>query len=154
MAHFWLVPVQWSGTEAQLLSERLLLEQSERRERFVSGLQSIHPRLLLVFKAALLLSDEVSAACGVEELPFLLAQEGDIRLIAEEQYEYYASSYEEVSAWPLSHCAEAYLNRLLSPQAAFVLLEQAQLEEDSTPWLQAMEGWLRQGLQVILLRED
>ncbi|CAG7620365.1 hypothetical protein ACFQI7_05820 [Paenibacillus allorhizosphaerae] len=152
MANLWLVPVRWDGTEAELHSERLLLEPEEHKERLLRAVQAVHPRLLLLFKAALLLDDEAADACGVAELPFALEQGGGIRLAAADALTDRAAGSEPL--WPLSHCAEAYLHRLIAPAEAEQLMAAVNAEPDIQPWIQAMRNWFGQGLHVILLRED
>jgi hypothetical protein len=152
MANIWLVPVEWDGFSAMLRQERLPLHPPEHRERFLTSMQRVHSRLLLLFKAAMLLDDEAAEACGVGKLPFSLGHEESIRLVVARGLS--KAPTEEIPAWPLSHCGEAYLNRLLTPAETAELLASARVEPEALSWLQAMEGWLRQGLQVILLRED
>ncbi|WP_137670499.1 hypothetical protein [Paenibacillus naphthalenovorans] len=82
MAKFWLMPVQWDGSYAVLGEERLLLEPEQARIRFVEALRPVHPRLLLSFKAELLLADEALEACGTDALPFdLLIWDKDNRSV-------------------------------------------------------------------------
>ncbi|GCL72600.1 hypothetical protein PN4B1_25270 [Paenibacillus naphthalenovorans] len=54
----------------------------------------------------------------------------------------------------MSHCAEAYFNRLMTPQEALSLLSQTDAGKEAEPWLETMRQWLEQGRFVILLRED
>lgn len=116
MAKFWLMPVQWDGSYAVLGEERLLLEPEQARIRFVEALRPVHPRLLLSFKAELLLADEALEACGTDALPFDLGQGQPIRLAAGEQK---GQEPEQGEDYPLSHCAEAYFNRLMTPQELY-----------------------------------
>ncbi|ALS21343.1 MULTISPECIES: hypothetical protein [Paenibacillus] len=151
MAKFWLMPVQWDGSYAVLGEERLLLEPEQARIRFVEALRPVHPRLLLSFKAELLLADEALEACGTDALPFDLGQGQPIRLAAGEQK---GQEPEQGEDYPLSHCAEAYFNRLMTPQEALSLLSQTDAGKEAEPWLETMRQWLEQGRFVILLRED
>lgn len=151
MAKFWLMPIQWDGDYAQLGKDKILLNPEEARIRFVEALRPVHPRLLLSFKAELLLSDEALDACGTDALPFDLGQGQAIRLAAGGQQDTESVQAEE---YPLSHCAEAYFNRLMTPQEASSLLIDVVIDKETEPWLEAMRKWLAEGRHVILLRED
>ncbi|MBP1156303.1 MULTISPECIES: hypothetical protein [unclassified Paenibacillus] len=151
MAKFWLIPILWDGQYALLGEDKILLEPEEARIRFVEALRPVHPRLLLSFKAELLLADEALDACGTDMLPFDLGHGLAIRLVAGEQQDTESIQAEE---YPLSHCAEAYFNRLMTPQEASSLLLDTVNDKDTGPWLQTMRKWLAEGRHVILLRED
>ncbi|MDO3678175.1 hypothetical protein [Paenibacillus ehimensis] len=150
MSDFWLVPLSWDGETALLGGERLRLEPEGLRMRFTEAMGRIHPRLLMMFKAHLLPEDESGGVCGTEELPFALAQSGDIRLSAAAEH----SDTDAPPTWRLSHCAEAYLNRMLTAWEAEALLRQAEAEPEAERWLDTMRTWTAGGRQVILLRED
>ncbi|WP_010491869.1 hypothetical protein [Paenibacillus elgii] len=155
MSDFWLVPLSWDGETALLGGERLRLEPEDLRMHFLEAMGRIHPRLLMMFKAHLLPEDESGEVCGTEELPFALAQSGDIRLsAAAEPSEAMIDDADEHPTWRLSHCAEAYLNRMLTAREAAALLRQADVEPEAERWLDAMRTWTAGGRQVILLRED
>ncbi|KZE76452.1 hypothetical protein AV654_23615 [Paenibacillus elgii] len=156
MSDFWLVPLSWNGETAVLGGGRLRLEPEDLRMRFLETMGRIHPRLLMMFKAHLLPEDESGEVCGTEELPFALAQSGDIRLSAAESSEAMNDDVGEHPTWRLSHCAEAYLNRILTAREAAALLRQAEADPESEAerWLDAMRTWTAGGRQVILLRED
>ncbi len=153
MADFWLVPLSWDGETAVLGGERLQLKPEGLRERFLEAMGRIHPRLLMMFKAHLLPEDESGEVCGTEELPFILAQSGDIRLSAAIEHSE-AMAVTDTPIWRLSHCAEAYFNRMLPAREAAALLRQAAAEPEAKRWLEAMRTWTAGGRQVILLRED
>ncbi|KEQ27202.1 hypothetical protein [Paenibacillus tyrfis] len=154
MSDFWLVPLSWDGETALLGEERLRLEPEDLRMRFLETMGRIHPRLLMMFKAHLLPEDESGEVCGTEELPFALAQSGDIRLSAAAEPSETMAVADAPPTWRLSHCAEAYLNRMLTAREAAALLRQAEAEPEAERWLDAMRTWTAGGRQVILLRED
>ncbi|XOK58948.1 hypothetical protein ACJ7K1_20525 [Paenibacillus elgii] len=155
MSDFWLVPLSWDGETALLGGERLRLEPEGLRMRFLEAMGQVHPRLLMMFKAHLLPEDESGEVCGTEELPFALVQSGDIRLsTAAEHSEVMTDDADAPPTWRLSHCAEAYLNRMLTAREAAALLRQAEAEPEAGRWLDAMRTWTAGGRQVILLRED
>lgn len=151
MAKFWLIPIKWDGDYALLGEERLLLEPEEARIRFLDALRPVHPRLLLSFKVELLLADDALEACGSDEHPFDLGQGQAIRFAAGEQQ---GMETEQVEDYPLSHCAEAYFNRLMTPREASSLLSETVTDKEMEPWLETMRKWLAQSRYVILLRED
>ncbi|MFB6363772.1 hypothetical protein ACFCP7_06865 [Paenibacillus elgii] len=154
MSDFWLVPLSWDRETALLGGERLPLEPEDLRIRFLEAMGRIHPRLLMMFKAHLLPEDESGEVCGTEELPFALAQSGDIRLSAAVEPSETTAVADTPPTWRLSHCAEAYLNRMLTAREAAALLRQAEAEPETERWLNAMRTWTADGRQVILLRED
>lgn len=80
MATYWLVPLEWDGETAVFSEERFALAPADKRDRFVRALQAVHPRLLLAFKAHLLVADEALDACGTDDLPFALGSAGPIVL--------------------------------------------------------------------------
>lgn len=151
MAKFWLMPIKWDGDYAVLGEERLLLEPEEARVRLVETLRTVHPRLLLSFKAELLLADDALEACGTDVLPFDLGQGQPIRLAAGEHQ---GTNTQPAEAHPLSHCAQAYFNHLMTPQKASFLLPETIAGRETELWVEAMRQWLSQDRCVILLRED
>lgn len=152
MTTYWLVPLAWDGETAVFGEERIALVPDDKRDRFIRLLQAVHPRLLLAFKAHLLVADEALDACGTDELPFTLASKGPIRL---QRLESSAAADERSSgAWPLSHCAEAYFSSLPSPGEAIGLLRLAAAEPGMEDWLDTMRGWLSRDNRIMMLRED
>ncbi|TDF96709.1 hypothetical protein [Paenibacillus piri] len=147
MSTLWLTPVSIDETEPSvtLLCERLELAPGAAADRFLALMKSVHPRLLVSFKANLLLSED-SEACGIDELPFELAGGGQI-VFGE-------------GALELSHCAQAYWDRL--PSAAELegwLGEAVRLAENNPDpvvgqWVAAMQNWHRQGFAIALLRGE
>lgn len=150
MAAYWLIPVQWNGDCALLGEDRLLLEPEEARIQFMEAFQTVHPRLLLSFKAELLLGDEALEACGTESLPFDLGQGQAIRLTTGEPQQ----EQPDQAGYLLSHCGEAYFNRLMTPQEASTLMPKVIPGKDTQRWVEAVREWLAQGRHVILLRGD
>jgi hypothetical protein len=150
MSVFWLTPIRFEEKTTILCAGRIAMEPQEARERFLSLLKSVHPGMLLLFKSHMLLSEAEEAACGVDELPFDLSFEEAEIVFGEDALE-------------LSHCAEAYLDRLptvtemtewlrVASSRITVFPEMEQGNEGI--WLAAMHDWVAQGIQVILLREE
>jgi len=154
MSAYWLVPAAWEGQDVVLGHERVKLAPEELRVSFCQSLQTVHPRLLLLFKAHLLLSDDSAEACGSDELEFTLSESGDIRLSSTGELWGGTEEPPAVPSWSLSHCGEAYLNGLMSPSEAAARLAQARVEPEARPWYEAMSGWLAEGRIVMMLRED
>lgn len=147
MSRYWLTPVQASGDEVALREERVLLEPEDTAGAFLKLLRSVHPRMLVSFKASLLLSEDAESACGANELPFQI------------------DSMQRVHFGPdaleLSHCAQAYLDRLPSEKEMHLWLESAESLLAGTNgdpqlhgWLSLLKSWHIQGFGVTLLRED
>ncbi|MCD1261534.1 hypothetical protein B5M42_022280 [Paenibacillus athensensis] len=144
MARYWLTPVT-AKEPLTLGGERLVCEPQAELERLREQLAKLHPRLLPMFKASLLPGDEEAEACGDEAAEPDWGGGDDIR-------------FDGVSLM-LSHCAEAFIDRLLSPREALTLLDEAGAEGEevfvsSARWLGVMRQWLAAGCEVILLRED
>ncbi|MEK8129691.1 hypothetical protein WMW72_17435 [Paenibacillus filicis] len=162
MTTYWLVPVSLEGPAVIFGSERFQLEPEELRMRFSRSLQGVHPRLLLPFKAHLLLSDAEAEACGTDELPFALGDAVDIVLYAEgklpkaisEPDSHSAGDLLAHGAWEISHCAGAYLSGLMSPLEAEDKLKLAKEEPGAEAWYAAIRRWLSEGRRVMMLRED
>jgi hypothetical protein len=150
MSIYWLTPVRIDGKTTILGAGRIALEPEDARERFLFILKAISPGMLLLFKSHMLLSEDAEAACGVDELPFDLG-------FVEEPIVFGQDALE------LSHCAEAYFDRLPNDKAMTEWLDIARLNISVIPeldlmledsWLRAMQDWVGQGYQIILLRED
>lgn len=150
MSIHWLSPVRIEENSVVLEAGRIELEPDEARGLFLSLLKSVNPGMLLLFKSHMLLSEEAAEACGVDELPFDL---GDV----EEPILFGPDGIE------LSHCAEAYMDRLPTIREMTEWLQVARLRLSTIPelengsesnWLSAMQVWVEQGSQIILLRED
>ncbi|WP_284638728.1 hypothetical protein [Paenibacillus silviterrae] len=148
MTAFWLTPVLWNGEVAILKKERFQLAPDAKRDRFVNALQQLHPRLPLLFKASLLPADEAYEACGVDELPFELDNGEDIILVTEQ------SSQWQEKALPLSHCGENGLHRMVGLMELKAGLPGAVIHPEDAEWFDRLNGWLEEGCQVLLLREE
>lgn len=147
MTRYWLTPVQFQGEEVVLLDERIQLEPAEIAADFMKRMKQVNSRLLISFKASLLLSEDAEAACGIGELPFDLGSKESIVFGPE--------------ALELSHCAQSYLDRLPSAMEVAGGLSQLEAELVSTDanavivqWIRVIRSWLDRGFGVTLLRED
>jgi hypothetical protein len=113
-------------------------------EALRSELNLTHPRLLPMFKASLLLSEDEESCGSDAELHWLSGEE----LIFDGR------------PLMLSHCAEAFMDHVLSSKEALNLLEKAVGSMSFTcsliqeHWVEICKDWLSQGWQVILFRED
>ncbi|SDC73185.1 hypothetical protein SAMN02799630_01322 [Paenibacillus sp. UNCCL117] len=154
MTTYWLVPAAWEGHDIVLGRERLKLSPEELRNSFCQSLQAAHPRLLLLFKAHLLLSDDSAEACGADGLAVALSESGDIRLSGASEEQKESGEPSDALAWSLSHCGEAYLNGLMSPSEAVAKLALVRVEPEARSWYEAMRDWLAEGRIVMMLRED
>ena len=145
MARYWLTPVD-DIDPLVLGSDRIPLAASESLAAFRSKLQQVHPRLLLLFKASLLLSDEAldDSACGTGEEIVDLSRDGAISFASD--------------SLRLSSCADAFLARLLSAKETKELVEKAlawdSWNEEERSWLTTTRDWADQNRLVMLIRED
>ncbi|WP_199618831.1 hypothetical protein [Paenibacillus alkalitolerans] len=146
MTVYWLTPVT-ALSPATLGAERIKLN-GEDAETFRRAMHAIHPRLLLSFKSALLLSDEEDV-CGAQ------GDEDSLDLESEGPIVFDGGSRQ------LSHCAEAFLDRLPDPAEAAALVRAAEpalkIELQRPPfdcWLEAAALWWSQGYRVMLLKEE
>jgi hypothetical protein len=147
MAHFWLTPVM-SKEPLILGAGRLKCLPVDELVFFRQALDAVHPWLLPLFKANLLLSDGLDDSCGIdgEELTLSLAEAEDIVFDGE--------------PFVLSHCAEHFLERLLKiEQTQQGLIEVGAADQQLwTPaqldWLAFMTKWLALHKEVILIREE
>ena len=103
-----------------------------------------HPRLLPMFKASLLLSDDEDI-CGSELVEFDLTQSDDLVFDGE--------------PFHLSHCAEAFLDRLLPVKEALELVKKMEESVDRShghhmAWIKQWIQWLEAGYEMVLIRED
>jgi hypothetical protein len=153
MPKIWLVPLT-TTSPVTIGADRIALHEVPEWETFRQALQAIHPRLLPLFKAHLLpAADEDGLVCGAdEEESFALDGMGDIVF----------AGAEGQGALRLSHCAEAFLERLLPPEEALRLAEEAgaalRLDEAEQPsllreWMEMLLVWWRQGRSAVVLAE-
>ncbi|MCS7463439.1 hypothetical protein N0M98_25360 [Paenibacillus doosanensis] len=143
MKSYWLTPVEFCADRTIMPGERIELGPEQDRERFLALVKAVHSRMLVPFKANLLLSEEAELACGVDELPFDLSSSEEI-------------AFDERLA--LSHCALAYIDRLPSASEMSGWLQTAAKRaagetgaERIAGWLHMMNKWNEQGLPVMLL---
>jgi hypothetical protein len=147
MAHFWLTPVM-SKEPLILGADRLKCLPVDELTLFRRSMDTVHPWLLPLFKANLLLSDGMDDSCGIdgEELTLSLAEAEDIVFNGE--------------PFILSLCADHFLERLLKiEQTQQGLVELGAAEKELwTPaqldWLAHMSKWLALEKEVILIREE
>jgi hypothetical protein len=138
---YWLTPIV-SMDPVTLGADRMHCPASAEFENFRGKLQRVHPRLLPLFKAHLLLTDDSAEACGTEELAFSLEDPGDIVF--------------DEKVFKLSHCAEAYLDRLLTAKEALHLLQKCEFNrnEREAVWAGLLLRWLEEGSRIVLLKEE
>ncbi|WNR46414.1 hypothetical protein [Paenibacillus roseipurpureus] len=143
MTRYWFTPIL-GYAPLRLGAERFCVPASEELDAFRSAASQQHPRLLTLFKASLLLSDDEDL-CGSDLVELDLTQSGDVVF--------------DGSPLHLSHCAEAFMDRLLPVKEAVGLVKQ--LEASATAdrsshlaWIKLWLGWLEAGYDVVLLRED
>ncbi|WP_409341284.1 hypothetical protein [Paenibacillus sp. MBLB4367] len=153
MANFWLTPVT-NDDKLIVRAERLLCAPLFELNAFRERLSAVHARLLLLFKANLLPGDDDEDACGTEDAFIPLDGGLDIAF--------------DGDPLELSHCAQAFFDRLPSARECLQWLEQCPGVGDGAAvnrndagwspiqleWLKAMIAWLQSGYQVILLREE
>jgi hypothetical protein len=143
MTRFWLTPIV-GYSPLVLGADRLCLLADEEFEAFrqLAGMQ--HPRLLPMFKLSLLLSDD-EEVCGSELVELDLTDDEDIKFNGD--------------PFHLSHCAEAFMDRLLTRQEVkgYLLAMQAQsgaTEGKLKVWMNQWLEWVEAGYDIVLLRED
>jgi hypothetical protein len=144
MSVIWLAPVKLQPSFT-ISGERFVPQPEHEFEWFRTLLQMQYPRMLMLFKAHLLVSDDSLEACGSDEAELELGGDGSI-------------SFDNVSGISLSHCAEAFMDRISSPQEGLNQLGAVVIDEtwpaQSAQWLAVMEKWLNDGFQVMLLKEE
>ncbi|WP_166243771.1 hypothetical protein [Paenibacillus turpanensis] len=139
MAGYWCIPIK--TLHPVVFSAMRIFMAGEEAESFRMRLQQLHPRMLLSFKASLLL-DYDDGACGGEDIDLDFEQTRDIVF--------------DGNPLALSHCAEAFFDRLLAPAEAMLLLNQAMKEEwlpIQKQWLEQVLTWYESGYEVVLLKE-
>jgi hypothetical protein len=143
MARFWLTPVTaWSPL--MFGEQRILCEDQAAFHDWRQSLYAVNPRLLPLFKAGLLLSDgeedDEALSCGIDD----------------ELIDWASGKAIVFDGQPLhlSHCGEAFLDRLLQPKDALALLVNANIEVQDQIWSPLFTEWLLQGWSVIVLKEE
>ncbi|UJF35110.1 hypothetical protein [Paenibacillus hexagrammi] len=142
MVQYWLTPVKLKEP-VTIGADRICCIQLEELEDFRHKASLQHARLLPLFKADLLLSDDEDA-CGSEWEALKLSEEGCIVF--------------DGNLLTLSHCAEAFLDRMLDTKVTQslveTLLENSSAASVQSIWLHKWLEWLNKGYAVMLLRED
>ncbi len=147
MAYFWLTPII-SKKPLALGAERIKCEPLVEITNFRQKLDMTHAWLLPLFKANLLLADDNTEVCGNdnEELTLSLAAAEDIVF--------------DGLPYVLSHCAENFLERLLTIEQTLQGLDDAGAAFDElwSPvqrgWLAFMLKWLQLNCEIIIVREE
>ncbi|MDB5052297.1 MAG: hypothetical protein JWM44_347 [Bacilli bacterium] len=147
MAHFWLTPLM-SIEPLVLGAERFKCEPELELAELRQKLDAVHPWLLPLFKANLLLADEETESCGNdnEELTLSLAEAEDIVF--------------DGQPFVLSHCADNFLERILTIEQTehLLLAVRNTVNELWTPaqkqWLRRIEEWNAARCEVIIVREE
>jgi hypothetical protein len=147
MAHFWLTPLI-SKDPLILGADRLKCLPLAELTLFRQAMDAVHPWLLPIFKANLLLNDGLDDNCGIdgEELTLSLAEAEDIVF--------------DGSPYILSHCADNFLERLLKIEQSQRGLQEAGAANKKLwtkaqlLWLEFMSKWLDAQKEVILIREE
>lgn len=147
MAHFWLTPLI-SKEPLILGADRFKCLPVTELALFRQALDAVHPWLLPLFKANLLLNDGFDDSCGIDgdELTLSLAEAEDIVF--------------DGMPYELSHCADNFLERLLKiKETQFALVEAGALNKDiwtasQWQWLQQMSKWIAADMEVIIIREE
>ncbi|MZQ81864.1 hypothetical protein GQF01_06915 [Paenibacillus sp. 5J-6] len=141
MTRYWLTPIV-NYSPIVLGADRMDCTPLKALESFRELANRRHPRLLAMFKASLLLSDD-EELCGSELLELDFEQSEAISF--------------DGKPFHLSHCAEAFLDRLLTRKEALELvssLHECDADPDQSSWKNQWLRWLESGYDVILLRED
>ncbi|MGG1514901.1 hypothetical protein ABE504_05780 [Paenibacillus oryzisoli] len=139
MTAYWFTPI--THYEPLVLgTERLRLADDEALAALRTWAGARHPRLLPMFKASLLLSDEEDY-CGSDDAEFVLSAEGAIVF--------------DGKPFHLSHCAEAFLDRLLTRREVLELLAAANdWSKEHGELIQLWRQWAEAGYDLVLFRED
>jgi hypothetical protein len=142
MSRYWMTPIL-NRLPLKLGADRISSEATAELDAFRAKLHRLNPWLLPMFKASLLLSDD-DEACGSTTTKIEWSHARELVFDGE--------------PFHLSHCAEAFFDRLLGAEKVYSLLSFEAERRDWTPtqlnWLEHMSYWLREGQEVILLRED
>lgn len=143
MIRYWLTPI-YRVEPFTLGDERVLLSPLDEIKKFRQILHNLHPWLLPLFKTDLLMGNEEEVGmCRLDEMNIDLSQKGDIQFMGDDML--------------LSHCAEAFIERLLRPLEAasyLQLMDLNILSEYQRLWFSKLTLWYGQQYRVILLKED
>lgn len=141
MTRYWLTPIV-GYSPLVLGADRLDCSPLTKLEAFRELANRRHSRLLSMFKASLLLSDD-EEICGSELVELDLSHSEAIVF--------------DGDPYHLSHCAEAFLDRLLKREEAWDFVSSFDgkaLDAQQIIWKNQWLRWLELGCDVILLRED
>ncbi|KRE74943.1 hypothetical protein [Paenibacillus sp. Soil750] len=143
MTRYWLTPIL-SYSPLVLGAERMSCMPDAEFESFRQLAGQHHPRLLQMFKVSLLLSDD-EEICGSDLVELDLTNEGNLVFDGE--------------PFHLSHCAEAFLDRLLTRRESKALLMAMDEHREASNgmhavWIKQWLDWLDAGYDIVLLRED
>ncbi|RTE07706.1 hypothetical protein [Paenibacillus whitsoniae] len=139
MNAYWFTPI--THYEPLVLgAERLRLADDDALAALRTWAGARHPRLLPMFKASLLLSDDEDF-CGLDDAEFVLSAEGAIVF--------------DGKPFHLSHCAEAFLDRLLTrPEVLELLAAANDWPKEHEELVQLWRQWVEAGFDLVLFRED
>jgi len=147
MAFFWLVPLM-GKQPLRLGAERLKCEPLAELMDFRQKLDSIHSWLLPLFKANLLLANEMAEVCGGNGEPNSLSMVVNGEIIFDQQ------------PYQLSTCAENFLERLLTIEQSIqgYHIAETAYENMWSPiqhhWLQLIIKWLNLHHEIMIVREE
>jgi hypothetical protein len=137
MVRYWLTPL--SVDPSMTISGMRECMHVTQATDLLSRLARLHPRLLPSFKMEMLTSGDDDTCGGSEATPLSVQfeQAGDVEL---------------VGPWSLSHCGEAFIERLLPVETCLGLLAMLP-ESDVCPDVQKMQSWWNQGYRIIMVKE-
>jgi hypothetical protein len=144
MSTYWLAPL--TSEEPFTFGEQRIRCAGPQFEAFRLKLQAAaNPRFLLAFKADLLLEMEGDAdVCGPggDGLSEQFAGSAAIR-------------FDDTSGFHLSHCAEAFLQRLPLPREwrSWFAEQSLAWDEQERQWLQPLQQWADRNWTVVLIKE-
>ncbi|NEW05244.1 hypothetical protein GK047_04315 [Paenibacillus sp. SYP-B3998] len=144
MIRYWLTPIV-NKSPLKFGKARVNCEPLLELESLRNLSHQLHPRLLPMFKASLLLSDDEDV-CGSTYTELNLSDANEVVF--------------DGHPYHLSHCAEAFLERVLRPAEALGFVSSMDLNVlegvsgQSKYWRRLWIEWLESGWEVILLRED
>ncbi|MBA4494283.1 hypothetical protein ACFO25_05645 [Paenactinomyces guangxiensis] len=133
---YWFVPFQ--PTDPPVLGGKHLESREEDCRELLRFLARIHPRLLIPFKASLLLQTEGKAECS---LTFSLPSHNVVL---------------DGKPFALSPCAKQWLSRLIPPPEARKMLQEAEEFElwDRDPLCRQITRWWQAEYYVLALMND
>lgn len=142
MTVFWLTPIQ-QRDPLVLDGDRIPCLPGPDWDSFRSGLTAAHARALPLIKARILADNGMGeTGCGLDRNTVPLDNRRGLPF--------------DGRPLRLSGCAQTFLDKLLPPEAVLELLSTTLYGPGSQEeaWLAAVRSWLRQGRQVMIIRED